>query len=120
MTDHPTNKKEDDMKTLMMTGAIAALLIASQVHAAVDMEAGLKLARKSGCLNCHGESKKILGPSFQEIAQKYKGNQDAPAALAKKVTEGGSGNWGKVAMPPHKGRVNETDIHTLVEWALAH
>jgi cytochrome c len=77
------------------------------------------LAKKSGCLNCHSVDKKIVGPSYKDVAKKYKGNADAAAMLVKKVSAGGSGVWGAVPMPPNKGKVSEADIKTLVDWVLS-
>jgi cytochrome c len=61
--------------------------------------------------------KKLVGPSFKDVAAKYKGQADAEAKLAKKVKEGGKGVWGEVPMPPNVA-VKEDDIKALVKWVL--
>jgi cytochrome c len=61
----------------------------------------------------------IVGPAYKEVAKKYKGNADAAAMLEKKVSDGGSGTWGAIPMPPNKGKVPEADIKTLVAWILS-
>lgn len=75
------------------------------------------LAKTSGCLTCHAMDKKIIGPSFKDIAAKYKGDKNAEANLVKKVKAGGAGVWGTMQMPPN-AHVKEDDIKTLVRWVL--
>jgi len=62
---------------------------------------GLDLMRKSDCFNCHAIDRALVGPMFAEVAKKYR---DVPGAIElsiKRVTEGSTGVWGKVAMLPH-------------------
>jgi len=103
------------MKALWMIVGIAGCCLSTPALS----DDGAALAKKSGCLNCHSVDKKIVGPSYKEVAKKYKGNADAAAMLAKKVSDGGSGTWGAVPMPPNKGKVAEADIKTLVAWVLS-
>lgn len=92
-------------------------LIAAALLAAGAANASQELAAKSTCTACHAADKKVIGPSFQEIAAKYAGDKDAEAKLVKKVKEGGSGVWGPMAMPPASAK--DDDIKTLVKWVLA-
>ncbi len=94
----------------------AALFATGAVKAADD---GKALAQKSGCLACHAEDKKLVGPSMKEIAAKYKGQKDAVAKLTEKVKKGGAGVFGQVPMPPHP-HLKDDDIKKMVEWYLAH
>ena len=55
---------------------------------------------KSGCMACHAKDKKLVGPSFKDIAAKYKG-QDVAAKLFDKVRKGGSGVFGPIPMSPN-------------------
>jgi cytochrome c len=80
--------------------------------------ANFELAQKSGCTSCHAVDKKIVGPSYKDVAARYKGNKNAEAMLAEKVKKGGSGTWGPVPMPPNTA-VKDDDIKTLVKWILA-
>jgi cytochrome c len=80
--------------------------------------ANMELAQKSGCTSCHAVDKKIVGPSYKDVAAKYKGNKDAEALLAEKVKKGGSGTWGPVPMPPNAA-VKDDDVKALVKWILA-
>jgi len=79
---------------------------------------GLGLAKQSNCMSCHTVDKKMVGPAFQSVAEKYKGQKDAAKMLVAKVKAGGSGVWGPVPMPPNTN-VGEKDIETLVAWILA-
>jgi cytochrome c len=78
----------------------------------------MDLAKKSGCLACHAVDKKLVGPSYKEVAAKYKGDKTAEAMLIDKVKKGGSGVWGAVPMPPNS-LVKDADIKTLVDWILS-
>lgn len=86
-------------------------------HAAVNPAEAL--AQKSGCLACHGISQKILGPSYQDVAAKYKGDKSAESKLITKVKVGGSGAWGNMPMPANSPQVKDEDIKTIVQWILS-
>jgi cytochrome c len=77
-----------------------------------------ELAKKNACTACHAVDKKIVGPSFKEVAAKYKGNAKAEAMLDEKVKKGGVGVWGQVPMPPNTN-VSDADIKALVKWVLS-
>ena len=81
-----------------------------------DMRA---LATKSKCLACHAMDKQIVGPSWTDIAKKYKGDAGAEARLVAAVSGGSSGNWGNVRMPPSAPAVKADDIRTLVKFILS-
>lgn len=99
---------------------IGALLAAGLfvTGTAVAADANMELAQKSGCLACHSVDKKVVGPSYKEIAAKYKGDKAAEATLVQKVLKGGSGAWGQIPMPPNN--VSEAQAQQLVKWVLAH
>ncbi len=107
------------MKALLLAVfATSAMLLASQASA-VDAKAAQALAQKSGCLACHSIDKKVLGPSYKDVAAKYKGNKGAEAKLIAKVKNGGSGVWGPMPMPANSPQVKDADIKTIVQWILA-
>jgi cytochrome c len=107
------------MKALVMTVATAGFFaLAGQASAAVDAKAAEALAQKSGCLACHSIDKKVIGPSYKDIAAKYKGDKGAEAKLIAKVKNGGSGVWGPIPMPPNTPHVKDADIKTVVQWIL--
>jgi cytochrome c len=80
------------------------------------------LAKKSGCLECHSVEKKLIGPSFRDIAAKYKADERARETLIDKVKKGGKGNWTDIThgvpMPPHSRRLSDAEIARLVNWVL--
>ncbi len=76
-----------------------------------------KLAVEKACMACHAMDKKIVGPSFKEVAAKYKGDAKAEAALTQKVIAGGAGVWGPAPMPPN-GALKEDEARLLVKWVL--
>lgn len=69
-----------------------------QVSAAVT---GKALTQGMDCKTCHKENGKSIGPSYLEVAEKYKGSRSALGYLQKKIVEGGTGVWGEVTMPAH-------------------
>jgi cytochrome c len=92
------------------------IVTAAALIAAAAARADEALAKKHNCLACHQVSKKLVGPSYQEIAKKYQG-QNVAAQLEEKVKKGGSGNWGPVPMPPN-ATVPDGDVKKLVAWIL--
>lgn len=74
------------------------------------------LAEASGCLGCHAVSSRLVGPSYLEVADKYKG-KDVSAQIFAKVRAGGEGVWGDIAMPPQE-EIKDEDLKTLVAWIL--
>ena len=98
------------IKTLLLAGA--GLMIAGQASA------DEALAKAKNCMSCHAVDKKVVGPSYKDVAKKYAGNAGAAATLEAKVKKGGSGVWGTVPMPPNPA-VSDADIKKLVAWILA-
>lgn len=96
---------------------LLALALGVVFGAASLAEADTALAQKNGCTACHAVDTKIVGPSFQEIAEKYRDQENAKVFLSAKVRSGGSGIWGTVPMPPN-AHVSDADIATLVDWIL--
>jgi cytochrome c len=97
-------------------GVVAGFV--SDVGFAADAPSGLAIARANACMGCHAVDRKLVGPSFQQVAQKYKGNAGAPALLARKVKEGGAGVWGAIPMPAHPA-MSDADVRAVVDWVLA-
>jgi cytochrome c len=101
-----------------MTRVFAACAMAAALMVAGAAQANEKLAQSSGCMTCHGIDKKIIGPSYKEIAAKYGNDKGAEASLIKKVKAGGKGVWGDTPMPPN-AHLKDEDIKTLVVWVLS-
>jgi cytochrome c len=96
-----------------LTLAILGLAVASG-----PVFAQAELAKQKNCLACHAVDKKLVGPSYKDVAAKYKGDKDAVAKLAKKIREGGVGVWGQVPMPANP-QVNEQEAMSLAKWVLS-
>ena len=105
------------MKSVLISALMASAVRASVPAMAAD-SAGLALAKKSNCMACHQLDKKLVGPSYQDVAKKYAGDKTAEAKLVEKVKKGGSGVWGPVPMAPNP-QVSDADLKTLVTWVLA-
>lgn len=91
---------------------LAAGLVASQ-PALADAE----LARAKNCMACHALDKKLIGPSYRDVAAKYATDRNAAAKLAKKVRDGGVGVWGQIPMPANP-QVSAEEATRLVKWML--
>ena len=76
------------------------------------------LAKSKNCMACHAVDKKLVGPSYKDVAKKYAGQKDAADKLAAKIIKGGSGVWGAIPMPAN-AQVNEADAKKLATWVLA-
>jgi len=99
------------MKLIHITLAATALV-------SMPAFASKELASKSACLACHAVDRKLVGPSFQDVAKKYNDQKDAQAALAGSIKNGGAGKWGPVPMPA-QAALSESDARTLAAWVLA-
>ncbi|OHC69905.1 MAG: hypothetical protein A2045_14340 [Rhodocyclales bacterium GWA2_65_20] len=103
---------------------LAATVLAATALVATPALANKDLAAKSGCLACHQPDKKVVGPSYQDIAKKYAGDKTAEAKLFDRVKKGTAATGGNkwpgppIPMPPN-AQVKDADIKTLVKWVLA-
>lgn len=83
--------------------------------AAAGKHEGLALIEGADCLTCHKTDARLVGPSYQEVADKYsEGDMDY---LADKIIEGGQGVWGQIPMTPHAGMSKE-NAKKMVEYIL--
>lgn len=103
------------MKKSMMFLAIVAIVSSSGGAMAADMP---DLAKKNNCTACHAVDKKVVGPSFKDVAAKYKGDAGAKAKLATKIIKGGGGVWGAMPMPGSP-KISDADASTIAEAILA-
>ena len=76
-----------------------------------------ELHKKYTCTACHQDDKKLVGPSYKEVAAKYKGDKDAVKKLSEKVRKGGVGVWGQIPMPPNP-TPTDAELNTMVEAVL--
>ncbi|OAM51651.1 cytochrome C [Methylovorus sp. MM2] len=107
------------MKGVLLTIVSASSFMMAGQALAVDAKVAEALAQKNGCLACHSVAVKVIGPSYQDVATKYRGDKTAEAKLIAKVKEGGSGVWGPLRMPPNSPHVKDEDIKIVVQWVLS-
>lgn len=105
------------MKSIIVSMiAAAGLMVAGSVFAA-EMPA---LAKKMNCTACHAIDKKVVGPSWQDIANKYKGDASSAEKLQVSVSKGGSGKWGAMPMPANDAAgTKQAEIKELVAFILS-
>ena len=75
------------------------------------------LATAKNCMACHALDKKLVGPSYKDVAAKYAGDKSAVDKLASKIQKGGAGAWGPVPMPANT-QVNDAEAKKLAAWVL--
>jgi cytochrome c len=83
-----------------------------------DIEKGGDLVAKSDCLTCHRVSEKIVGPSYQSVAERYQLTDQVLDTLSDKIIKGGAGRWGVVAMTPHP-QLSKDDAKIMVKYVLS-
>jgi cytochrome c len=100
--------------------ALVMVAVMSSMGAAhaVDAAAAKALAQKNACLTCHMADKKLVGPSYKEVAEKHKGQADALEKVAARIRSGGAGMYGPVPMPAQPNLKDE-ELKLLAGWILA-
>lgn len=101
-----------------MKKVLFALAATVAMTAPAFADAGADLAKAKNCLACHAVATKVVGPSYKDVAAKYKGDKTAVDKLADKVIKGGSGVWGPVPMPAN-AQVTPAEAKQLVTWVLS-
>ena len=103
------------MRIAAVSLAVASFALAS----AASAQSAEDLLKKNGCTACHAIDKKIVGPAYMDVSQKY-AKEDRNAVMARlteKVKKGGSGVWGQVPMPPNP-QVSDADLKTILTYVL--
>ena len=111
-TYHQPDKRSERMKAVYV-----AMMAAAGIVMTGQAQADEALAKAKNCMSCHAIDKKLVGPSYKDVAAKYKGDAKAPAMLAAKIKAGGKGTWGQIPMPPNN--VTEDEAKKLAAWVLA-
>ena len=120
------------MKNLFLAGGMAMLMFScsKKETPSADSGSGAASASEPGksslsgdqhiqtldCSGCHAVNERMIGPSYQEIADKY--SEKDTELLASKIIEGGSGVWGGVPMSPHP-QVSKEDAKKMVQYILS-
>ncbi len=100
------------MKALVSAAVILGVLSVAPAMASED------LAKAKNCMACHAVERKLVGPSYQEVAEKRAAEEGAVATLAAKIQKGGAGVYGPVPMPPNP-LVSDAEAIQLAEWVLS-
>ena len=103
------------MKKLLIPLFSVAALASFQTAVAVDNATAEKLFSAKACVACHAVDKKLVGPSYQEVAAK---RGDDVAIVADHIKNGSAGVYGPIPMPPNA--VTEEEATILAEWVLSH
>lgn len=100
-----------------MKSVFSVIALAAAVTVSMPAWADMPLATAKNCMACHAVDKKLVGPSFKDVAAKYAGQKDATDKLAEKVIKGSSGVWGPVPMPANAA-VTPDESKKLIAWIL--
>ncbi len=93
------------------------LILAASTVVALPAMADEALAKSKNCMACHAVDKKLVGPSYKDVAKKYAGDKTAADKLATKIMKGGSGVWGAIPMPANP-QVSDAEAKKLASWVL--
>jgi cytochrome c len=110
------NVRATNAKEIMKASPALALLAA--LLAAPVTWASPQLAQQKTCMACHAMDRKLVGPSYKDVAAKYAGQRDAVDKMAEKIIKGGAGVWGAVPMPANP-RVSPDEARQLAVWILS-
>lgn len=119
--------QENEMKSkfslrLLVASTIATggMFMAAPVFA-VDAAAAETMVRQNGCFKCHSIDKKKDGPSYREVAAKYRGKPEAEQRLITHITSGEKAKFPDGHEEEHKiiktKEMNE--IRNVVQWILS-
>jgi len=100
-----------------MIGFAPAVAVALAFAAPSFAQDATALLKKHGCTACHQNDKKVVGPAYNDVSAKYKGDPKAQAYLMDKVHKGGSGVWGPIPMPPNPN-VPDADLKAMVTYII--
>ncbi len=83
-----------------------------------DISKGESLILASDCQSCHNQIETSIGPSYVDIAKRYREKADGKQIISKKIIQGGSGAWGAVPMPAHSS-IKESEANDIADWILS-
>lgn len=105
------------MKRIFSALAPTLLVAIAGFAAATPAMADMALATAKNCMACHAVDKKLVGPSYKDVAGKYAGQKDAVDKLSVKVIKGGAGVWGPIPMPAN-AQVTPDEARKLIAWIM--
>ena len=102
-----------------MKSFVSTLALALALGASFSAQANEAIIKKARCVACHAVDKKLVGPAYKDVAEKYRGDAGAVAKLTHKIRNGGSGVWGEIPMTPNgPDKISDADLTLAVEWIL--
>lgn len=107
---------------LSVTAAAFTLAFSVSATAAVDVDAAKELARANNCFKCHGVSKAKDGPSYEKVAEKYRGKPDAEEKIIHHLTSSEKAKFPDGHEEEHKnikGKASPEAIKNLADWILS-
>lgn len=78
---------------------------------------GSAKAKEAGCTACHMLERKVVGPSYADVAEKYENTAENIAMLTDHVINGNVGNWGEIQMPSHP-HLDRSDVEDMIKYVL--
>jgi cytochrome c len=112
MTSKPNQIKSNQIKSnqifflvsepLKILGALLVLGFGSNAFASQE------LLRSKNCLACHTETRKVIGPSWQEIRSRYSSSD--VEAIAQRVMRGSVNVWGPIPKPQDRNLSQEDAV----------
>ncbi len=99
---------------MKQTALIAVTLLALSGSAVASQQ----LAQTKACMSCHQVAKKVVGPAFQDVAKKYKGDSKAEDHIKGVIKNGSKGVWGAVPMAKQP-QVSDDEAATLAKWIMS-
>ena len=117
-TSDPDEAEEDGKHFIELSASMRVSVEAIPATREADAEAedpGLVMIRKSDCLNCHAPNRPLVGPSFVQIANKYRDQPHQLQESVKRVLQGSTGVWGKIGMLPHLQHT-PAEVTKMVEY----
>ena len=116
--------RPESTKPLAAAGPVATAAAAGATAAAAakpastpEFDAARALLGKHNCTACHATDRKVLGPSFQDVAKKWANRSDKADYLTGKILKGGQGVWGAIPMPAQA--LPESDAQAIAKWLAA-
>ena len=102
----------------MMKQLLTAIALTAAVALPAMAQDARALAQSKNCMACHAVDKKLVGPSYKDVAAKFAKDPGAVDMLAGKIMKGSSGVWGAVPMPPN-ANVSEAEAKKLAAWVMS-
>ena len=101
------------MKMLLISMGITGLTLAGHVAAQQEPDA---LASAAACNTCHLLKQKMVGPSYQAVAARYRSEDGAAEQVYERMREGSQGVWGRQG---HAERPGAEDSRRLDSQSVA-